>query len=51
MPGPGRAARHDCSHCGQVLETLSPRASVPPMQHTLALAMMRMMPRPPEALR
>ncbi|GHG07187.1 hypothetical protein ACFFSH_16915 [Streptomyces filamentosus] len=49
---PARAgSRKSRPPCGKVLELVPPGASVHPMQHTDALAMMRMMPPPPEALR
>ncbi|GHJ98169.1 hypothetical protein SNE510_76880 [Streptomyces sp. NE5-10] len=49
---PARArSRKSRPPCGKVLEPIPPGASVHHMQHTDALAMMRMMPPPPEALR
>ncbi|MER5710421.1 FAD-dependent monooxygenase [Streptomyces sp. NPDC002122] len=50
-PRPRRATGNPCPLYGTMPETIPPGATVHLMQHTATLAMMRMMPPPPEALR
>ncbi|MEU7514495.1 methyltransferase [Streptomyces sp. NPDC042898] len=50
-PRPRRATGNLCPLYGTMPETIPPGATVHLMQHTATLAMMRMMPPPPEALR